>query len=90
VRSASNGKKYRYNEPENSSPSSRISSAKKKKKKQYKGNYGEPHTMQQKESILQSVLERNFNKASPNDQNYINVKNTIVSTSSKKTSNNTS
>lgn len=46
--------------------------------------------MQQKESILQSVLERNFNKASPNDQNYMNVKNTIASTSSKKTSNNTS
>jgi hypothetical protein len=90
VRSASSNKKYRYNDPGNSSPGNVISSGKKKKKKTFKGNYGEPHTNEQKESILQSALDRNLNKVTSNDHNYINVKNTIASTSSKKTSNNTS
>lgn len=90
VRSASSSKKYRYNEHSANSPGNRVSSGKKKKKKQFKGNYGEFHQVEQKESILQSVLERNFNQAIGKEQNYLNVKGTIASTSSKKTSNNTS
>jgi len=60
VRSSSNSKKYRYNnEVVNNSPGNRGCTGK-KKKKNYKGNYGEHHTVEKKESILQSALDRNM------------------------------
>lgn len=75
VRSASSSKKYRYNKNacESNSPSNRISSGK-KPKHQFKGNYGELQALHDKESILQSVLDRNFNKIASTEPSYVNVK----------------
>jgi len=87
VRSSSSSKKYRYvNNTGHSSPKVRAGC---KKKVQYKGNYGDHHAVERKDSALQSVMDRNM-MLIKTDPSYANVKNTIASTSSKKNSNNTS
>lgn len=88
----SSSKKYRYNNDTSAleSPSNKSTSAKKKKKKTFKGNYGDQQNLEAKGTIFRSGMDRNFNKVVSIEPSYVNVKNTIASSSSKMTSNNTS
>lgn len=61
-----------------------------KKKKLTKGNYGEVVASHEKDCVLKSMIDHRMSNAMPSEASYVNVKNTIASNSSKKTSNNTS